>query len=48
MPKAAADISGTERKAKPAVKAVRTSPRTKLEVLSGSTRVIKDGIMRAA
>ena len=46
--KAAADISGTDRKAKPAVKAVRTSPRTKLEFLSGSTRVIRERIMRAA
>ena len=48
MPKAVADISGTDKKAKPAVRAVRTSPRTKLVFLSGSTRVIKDGIMRAA
>ena len=48
IPKAAADISGTERKAKPALKAVKMSPRMKLEVLSGSTRVIREGIMRAA
>ena len=48
MPKAAADISGTDRKAKPAAKPVRRSPKTKLEVLSGSTRVIREGIMRAA
>ena len=48
MPKAAADISGTDRKANPPVKAVRTSPRIKLDVLSGSTRVMREGIMRAA
>ena len=48
IPKATADISGTERNAKPALKAVKMSPRMKLEVLSGSTRVINDGIMSAA
>ena len=46
-PRATADISGTDRKAKPALKAVRMSLRTKLDDLSGSTRVIREGIMSA-
>ena len=48
IPKAAAEISGTVRKARPATKAVRILPRAKLVFFSGSTRAMREGIMRAA